>query len=90
MNSRSQKLGGKKNIICVVLGPTGFGKSTFINNLLQQAGSIEEAKVGTRRGESVTIDVHTYNIKIIPEMFPNARMGYDTFQLINIPGILDS
>jgi GTP-binding protein EngB required for normal cell division len=90
MNSASQELGEKRHIICVVFGPSQYGKSTFINNILKYAGSMEEAKVGTGRGESVTIDVHTYNVQIIPEMFPSARIGYDTFQLIDVPGILDS
>jgi GTP-binding protein EngB required for normal cell division len=74
----------------MVFGPSQHGKSTFINNLLKFAASTEEAKVGNGSGELVTIKVRTYDIGIIPEMFPKDRIGYDTFKLIDVPGTFDS
>ena len=76
----------------LVFGPSQYGKSTFINTILECSPIKEQqrAGVGSGNGESITISVKSYNIGIIPAMFPHLRPGYDTFQLIDVPGILDS
>ena len=78
--------------VCLVFGPSQYGKSTFINNILKFSPIQDKkfAAVGSGNGESKTIKVESYNIGIIPAMFPYLREGYDTFQLIDVPGILDS
>ena len=78
--------------VALVFGPSQYGKSTFINTLLEYSPikGQELAGVGSGNGESITLKVKSYDIGIISAMFQNLRVGYDTFQLIDVPGILDS
>ena len=75
----------------MVFAPSQHGKSTFVNNCLDQAGAnCERAKVGDGSGESVTINVTAYTMKAFIELFPDARPGYDIIKIIDVPGLFDS
>ena len=80
-----------KNRLLILFGPSQFGKSSFINTLLDYSNSnSERAPVGTGSGESVTPHVISYNIGSVPVMFPLDRCDYDTISLIDVPGFYDS
>jgi GTP-binding protein EngB required for normal cell division len=80
-----------KHRVLLVFGPSQFGKSTFINNLLDLTNSnYQRAGVGTGIGESVTISTTLYQIGNLPFMFPEDIAGFDTLSIIDVPGLFDS
>ena len=77
--------------LVVVFGPSQFGKSTFINNMLNYTGSEEpRAAVGNGAGESVTSKATTYRLGSIPVLFPTDRIGYDSVVIVDVPGVFDT
>lgn len=74
----------------MVFGPSQFGKSTFINNLLELSGSEPQAEVGDGSGESVTLRVKNYSINTILQLFPNDVQGFDKIEIFHVPGLFDS
>ena len=85
------EVGKPKLRLILLFGPSQFGKSTFINNMLRFTESIcPRAAVGDGRGESVTYAPCAYKLGSIRELFKKDRIGYDTVTLIDVPGIFDS
>ena len=83
--NRNEKLVPKHRFL-IVFGPSQFGKSTFIYNLLDYSNStlqIPQMGVGDRKG--VTYKVDFYKLGNIPGLFPDDIQNIDEVTLINVP-----
>ena len=87
---QSNRLKPKYHYI-LVFGPSQFGKSTFINNLLIYSNSSSpRPQMGVGNGRSTTFKVEFYKLGNIHDMYPDDIQNFDEIIMIDVPGTFDS